>query len=118
MAGTTGRVLLLVEDEPIVMRALVAATRRSFKVLRARTRAEAMRVLDELDGVDLAGALIDLRLPDGTGLDGLIRLRERCPQAIAVVLTGTDPDPAMIERHGASLEHKPVDPDKLRRILG
>ncbi|MDR6940130.1 response regulator transcription factor [Arcanobacterium hippocoleae] len=42
-------------------------------------------------------ALVDLRLPDGTGIDIINQLRERSPETKCVVLTSFDDDDALTE---------------------
>src|SRR5665811_1813935 len=39
--------------------------------------------------------LVDLQLPDGTGIDVLLALREQLPEARSVVLTSFDDDDAL-----------------------
>jgi signal transduction histidine kinase len=47
----------------------------------------ALSVCDEL-GRELDLALVDLRLPDGDGLELVAELHQRCPYAAAVIITG------------------------------
>ena len=84
--------ILLLEDLPDIrawLRKLVA------QVFPAAHIAESARVGDALERItamrfDLA--LIDLGLPDGRGVDVVARLRERQPDAQAVVVTIHDDD--------------------------
>jgi two-component system response regulator PilR (NtrC family) len=82
-----GASLLLIEDDDdaaeLVAEALQVAMPTS-EVRRARTLREGMQTVDERmpDCV-----VLDYRLPDGTGLDGLRTLRERNPRLPVVMLT-------------------------------
>lgn len=85
----TGLRILLVEDEPAnraLVRAIIErAERRLGRVTlcEATTVAEARRVVA---GVPVDLALIDVRLPDGNGLDLTAELRaSEAPPAIAVL---------------------------------
>jgi DNA-binding NtrC family response regulator len=77
--------ILVADDEPGIrtgLRRILNA--RGFDVLEAGTCAEAEQVFAET-APDLA--LIDQKLPDGLGIDLLLRLRERAPGVPLVVLT-------------------------------
>lgn len=79
--------LLLVEDDEgdalIVTEELADAAAHA-QVTRVRTIAEAESALPG----SFTCVLLDLRLPDATGLSGLERLRGRAPQTPILVLTG------------------------------
>jgi serine phosphatase RsbU (regulator of sigma subunit) len=94
--------VLLVEDDDgdaLLVEELLAATGASVRLSRARTLAEAEPSASTVDC-----ALLDLNLPDATGLDGLRRLRA-VPDAPAVlVLTGFDDERRGIEAVGAGAQ--------------
>ena len=94
--------VLLVEDDDgdaLLVEELLAAIGASVRLSRARTLAEAEASASEVDC-----ALLDLNLPDATGLDGLRRLRA-VPHAPAVlVLTGFDDERRGIEAVGAGAQ--------------
>jgi signal transduction histidine kinase len=50
-------------------------------------RLDALEVCDRL-GSSLDLAFVDLRLPDGDGIELMAEVRERCPQAAIVIITG------------------------------
>ncbi|MGZ6639114.1 MAG: PAS domain S-box protein [Solirubrobacteraceae bacterium] len=84
--GRPARVLL-VEDHATVSQAIAAAFEREqdVKVIgQAGSLNEARQMLEHVDV-----AIIDLALPDGYGADLIPELRERSPQAQALVLTAS-----------------------------
>ena len=119
------RHLLLVDDEPhigLVLRPLLEA--QGYDVSLAKNLAQARAALAGDAGV--TGLLLDLHLPDGSGLDFLLELRAapgtaRLP---VMVLTAEGEDRVLddIERAGATLVTKPFSPSKLvaqvRRLFG
>jgi len=79
-------VLLFVDDEPNILRALRRVVRREpVRVLTASTPAEALRLLrDEPVRVVVS----DQRMPDGRGTDLLAEVRSRHPDVVCLLLTG------------------------------
>jgi serine phosphatase RsbU (regulator of sigma subunit) len=88
------RVLLIEDDEgdALLTRDWLAEADEPFDVCRVRTLAEAQPLIGAVDCV-----LLDLGLPDATGLDGIERLRVLAGRVAVVVLTGRDD-----ERHGVA----------------
>ncbi len=84
---------LVVEDQAPVRHWLVELVRSSFG---CRTVLEAARVAQARVQVeatpDIGLALVDLQLPDGSGLEVIAQLRQRHPAAIVVVTTVFDDD--------------------------
>jgi DNA-binding NarL/FixJ family response regulator len=99
---------LVVEDLPATRRWLVEALEAAFPgiaVKSAATRAAGLALVSEPSpgpqgerGFDVA--LVDIDLPDGTGVDVIAALREHMPQAVTIVTTIFDDDahvfPAML----------------------
>jgi len=82
--------VLLVEDDPddvLVITAGLNTGRERFRVEIADRLARALRRL-ETPGIDVI--LLDLSLPDSTGLDSFWRLQEAAKDVPIVVLTGLD----------------------------
>ena len=109
------RHILLVDDEPhvpLLVRPLLE--RLGMSVQTARTLAEARRSLarQRPDGV-----LLDLHLPDGSGLDLLRELRAASDTRTlpVLVLTGEGDDRVLdeVERIGGLVLAKPFSPTKL-----
>lgn len=78
--------LLLVDDDPVFSRIMARGlTQRGFEVHCASSVAQALELLPRLRP-DFA--LVDLRLPDGGGLELVEAICRGAPQAAVVVLTG------------------------------
>jgi DNA-binding response OmpR family regulator len=115
--GTTPRHLLVVDDEPhigLVLRPYLEQL--GYRVSFARSLAEARAVLGAAPAPP-DGLLLDLHLPDGSGLDFLRDLRDedetrRLP---VLVLTAEGEERVLREarRLGAALVTKPFSPTKL-----
>ena len=97
-ASAWRRQCLLVEDQPDVRRWLVDAVRSNFPdmaVVEAATLAEARGWLgasDRVAALPFTLALIDLGLPDGSGIDLVRIIAARHPGTMAVVATIYDDD--------------------------
>ncbi len=118
--------LLLVEDDANLRKALARALGgRGFTVAAFGTVAEATDHLAAVgangeDGAAPRFAVLDLRLPDGSGLDLVPLLLERSPGARAVILTGWGSIATALRalRLGAvDFLAKPVDVSSLVRAL-
>jgi DNA-binding NarL/FixJ family response regulator len=79
--------LLLVEDDPLVARAVERILQKSGEVRVARTLAEAHLHLESIE--DPAGMVLDVGLPDGDGLALLKALRQQRPWFPVLVYTAT-----------------------------
>jgi len=112
----TARHLLVVDDEPhigLVLRPYLEQL--GYSVSFARTLGEARTALRARPATD--GVLLDIHLPDGSGLDFLRDLRQQGGTASlpVLVLTAEGEDRVLREarRLGASLVTKPFSPSKL-----
>lgn len=79
---------LVVDDHPLMreaIRSTLAMLAPGSDVEGASSLSEAIGLLDGAEPVDLT--LLDLRLPDSQGIDGLRQLRERCPDSPVVVMS-------------------------------
>ncbi|HMM78092.1 MAG TPA: sigma-54 dependent transcriptional regulator [Gammaproteobacteria bacterium] len=107
--------VLVVEDETLFARAVARRLEKAGYTCRTVGRlAEAEAALRE-DGADLM--LLDMRLPDGSGLDFLQRLRERLDPQLAVIAMsayGEVEDAVAAMKHAASdYLKKPIDLEEL-----
>lgn len=117
------RHVLLVEDNPgdalLVTEHLDEARPEQYRVTSCTSLAEAIHLL-RLSRIDVI--LLDLSLPDGSGTEGVTRLRQEAPEVPIVVLTGSD-DEALAEaclRAGAEdfLSKHDEHPRSLHRSIG
>lgn len=88
---------MIIDDHEVVRRGIAEVIDRAEGlevVAEAGSVAEAMR---RADLVRPEVALVDLRLPDGTGIDVISRMRDEVPDVRCVVLTSFDDDDALAE---------------------
>ncbi|WP_051402290.1 ActR/PrrA/RegA family redox response regulator transcription factor [Lutibaculum baratangense] len=78
-------ILILDDDRPFRSRLARALEKRGFDVTEAETVAEGAAAVDRAPP---AFAVVDMRLEDGSGLDVLRELKEKRPEAKAIILTG------------------------------
>lgn len=107
----------MVDDEPHIGLLLRPHfERQGYAVSLARTLAEARAAFGER-AAPLDGMLLDLHLPDGSGLDLLRELRSRrATRAFPVIVLTAEGDERVLEEAeglGASLLTKPFSPSKL-----
>jgi two-component system response regulator RegA len=85
-ATPSDRSLLIVEDDRSFLQRLARAMEsRGFTVTTAESVAEG---LSQLATASPAFAVVDMRLEDGNGLDVISALKQRRPDARAIILTG------------------------------
>ena len=96
---------LLVEDDPAdarLLQKMVALLGDADLVLHpCRTLAEAVEEI-EADAPDCV--LLDLSLPDVSGLEGIDRLRERFPELPIIILTGLNDERVALDALGAGAQ--------------
>ena len=106
-------VVLVVEDEPPLLRALQRLLRPHFEVLAARNPTEA-RVAAAVRQLDLI--LTDFQMPGENGVEGLRRLRElghRAPALIVTATVGAEVHAALRDGLASAVVEKPWDVDAL-----
>lgn len=106
--------LLIVEDDADMRRALRAALGRSCAIIEAESGAEALRLVED-ERPQLM--LLDIALPDLSGLDVLAEALKRLPALTVVMLTGDDDvETAALALDGGARAYvtKPFDPEYLR----
>lgn len=118
MAAPPPRVrrLLVVDDEPHIGLLLrLQLESRGYELVLARTLFEARGILADADRPE--AMLLDLHLPDGSGVDLLREVRERPATAAmpVLVLTAEGEERVLAEarRLGATTITKPFSPSKL-----
>jgi DNA-binding NarL/FixJ family response regulator len=109
---------LIVEPDPVLARQLTIKLGRHAPTVVAGSVAEAKILANERDA--WSGICTELRLPDGSGLDLVERLRRNQPELCALVLSRLH-DPALLgqEAHGKRtiLASKPVPGQALSAFL-
>ena len=110
--------ILIVDDDPILQESLVSILEsEGYYIDTAKTGAEAeAKVRKEFFHI----ALLDVRLPDMTGTDLLIKINKIAPRTKKLVLTGY-PDAASaikaVNQRADAYLTKPFDPDELIRLI-
>jgi two-component system, NtrC family, response regulator HupR/HoxA len=111
--------LLLVDDEPLVLRTLSRQLSRAFRLLTAESADAALEVLAVSPGV--AVVVSDLRMPDRNGLELLDDVRARYPDIGRVLLTASAYDIEMsgVLRSGSvhRLIAKPWRPEDFLSVI-
>lgn len=106
--------ILVVDDDEVLRPRLVRAFRD--RGLRAQGAAGCGEARDLLEREAFDMAVVDLRMPDGSGLDIVSSIKERSPRTRVVVLTGYGSIATAVEamRLGAtSYLPKPADADEV-----
>jgi DNA-binding response OmpR family regulator len=108
--------VLVVEDNDLAtMGMAMTLAREGYLVLTAATGHDALATLRQpLSPIDVV--ILDVHLPDVSGIDVCARLRELCPQLPVIVCTGeaTPEEAVQLLRLGARRYfQKPVSPDEL-----
>jgi ActR/RegA family two-component response regulator len=110
--------ILLIDDDGVASEALVRLFMLDgYEVARAHNGRDGLRRASDFDP-DVA--VIDLRLPDMSGLDVLRQMRDRHPWTACVMVTGFGTCSSAVEaiRLGAcDFLEKPVDPDHMLRLV-
>lgn len=113
--------VLLVEDEPAAAALLTAILEHEgINVDWAGTLAEARAALEE--ATRYGAMVLDLRLPDGDGMDLVREIRQRADtRGVPVVVVSAEAsrgrDPAMRTLDVVDWMEKPVDPDRLAELV-
>jgi len=79
--------MLVVEDDPLAARAMSRLLGRGWPILHARSRADALTIIE--GSTPLAAAVVDLVLEDGDGMDVVARVREKRPNLPVLIVTGS-----------------------------
>lgn len=106
--------MLIVDDEPEVVVTIDRLLRRAWPLRVASTFSEAVAAVEA--GGTIAGAIIDVVLPDGSGINLLSLLRDQHPTARVLVLTA-HAEPELINKaqvYGAEYAIKPHFAESVR----
>jgi len=110
--------ILIVDDEPAVVRSLQELLRLDYRVLGATRAAEGIRLLDT---EDVHVIVSDEHMPEMTGVEFLRRARGEHPDVIRLLFTGYADIRAVIAaiNQGSIYRYvtKPCDPEELMTII-
>src|SRR6185312_2797198 len=110
--------LLVVDDEPDVVKSVQDLLRRKYKVLGATSAREAIDIMSR-EEVHLV--MSDQRMPGITGVEFLSKVRGEHPDAIRLLFTGYADIRAVIDaiNQGRVYRYitKPWDPDELETVI-
>jgi DNA-binding NtrC family response regulator len=109
--------ILLVDDEPSVLTALETLLDETYTVLTADSGTAAWQILQD---DDVAVAIVDLSLPDLSGLELLRHLREKNLSTELIMVTGFGTIDSAVEamRNGAyDYLTKPVEGSRLKQVI-
>jgi DNA-binding NtrC family response regulator len=115
-AGLQGQRILIVDDEASLRTALFRIfDRKGFQVITAASRKEAETISQSDKAIDLA--IVDLRLPDGDGLELMARLRSMHPNIQVIILTGHASIESAVEATRQGAFHFVTKPCNLDEIM-
>lgn len=118
MAKERRHTILVVDDEPDVVKSVQDLLRFDYKVLGATRASEGMRLL-ETEEVHVV--MSDQRMPEMTGVQFLDKVRGVYPEAVRLLFTGYADIKAVIDaiNQGNVYRYitKPWDPDELQSVI-
>jgi response regulator RpfG family c-di-GMP phosphodiesterase len=118
MSRTPKHTLLVVDDEQDVCDSVRDLLRREFKVLTARSAAEALKLMQEHE---VHIIMTDQRMPQATGVEVLSKVRQGHPRAVRMLFTGyADLDSiiaAINQGHIFQFIKKPWPPEELEQAV-
>lgn len=116
--------VLIADDHEVVRLGLVQLLRRSLRARKILQAVSFEEVVAHLEAADVALAIIDLGMPGLTGADDLRRVRDVCPNARFVVLSGSTSRTDILDAlaagmHGYVVKSQTSEEliDKLRYVL-
>lgn len=113
--------IMIVDDEPDNLDLLYRTFRRDFQVFRADVPLNALKILEQ-EG-EMAVIISDQSMPEMTGTEFLMKIKEKFPNTMRILLTGYSDDSLEEEGNrinGAELFKcitKPFDPQELKAIV-
>src|SRR5580693_8296180 len=110
--------ILVVDDEPDVVKSVQDLLRLDYKVLGATRASEGIRMLEK---EEIHVVMSDQRMPEMTGVQFLNHIRGEHPEAIRLLFTGYADIRAVIDaiNQGNVYRYitKPWDPDELQTVI-
>ena len=119
MTSRAARKVLIIDDErPILMTLEALLSRHGYLVESARTAALGLEMAQRANGPELI--LLDIGLPDASGLEVLTKVKQSSAQIQIIVLTGQDSLSNAIESIKLGAFHfigKPYAPEELLSLM-
>ena len=116
--GKHKHTLLVVDDEPDVCDSVHDLLRREFNVLKARSAAEGVKLMQEHE---VHIIMTDQRMPQSTGVELLSRIRRGHPKAVRMLFTGYADLDAIVQAinqgHIFQFLKKPWQPEELETAV-
>ncbi|HEV2294233.1 MAG TPA: hybrid sensor histidine kinase/response regulator [Tepidisphaeraceae bacterium] len=110
--------ILVVDDEPDVVKSVKDLLRLDYRVIGATSAAEGIDILHK---EEVHVVMTDQRMPATTGVEFLKHVRGECPEAVRLLFTGYADIHAVIDaiNQGNVYRYitKPWDPDELQTII-
>lgn len=119
-AQSAPRLCLLVEDQPVTrdwMLTVLAAAFPGLRIEAVGTLRAAHAWLDRR-GAELWMAVIDIGLPDGSGVDIVRRLHQEYPEALPIVATIYDDDAHLLEAIAAGARGYVLKDEEAELLVG
>jgi len=110
--------LLVVDDDELILESLISIfDSEGYNSAFARTGGDALRLLER---EPFNVIIVDVKLPDMTGLELLGRIKDTTPRMRKIVLTGFPDAPSAIEAVNKKVDAyltKPFDPESLLKLV-
>jgi DNA-binding response OmpR family regulator len=111
MTDTSGRTVLLVDDEPKLLDLYESFLQDTYEVITATCGTEGIAVSNDRD-VDVA--ILDRRMPGLSGTEVLEELRNQDPSVKVLMLTAVEPDFDIVRMEFDTYLNKPVSQSELQ----
>lgn len=117
-ADSSPSTVLVVDDDATFRGTLAEAVHDwGYRTLEAATLAETLTIVDRQRP---SAVLLDVKLPDGSGISVLEKLKKRSPELIIIIITGYGRHNDAFEaglRHAYGYVTKPIDQTEVRSML-
>ncbi len=93
----SGTTVVLIENSPDDLREMAELIRADRADVRLRSHGTLVEALEDLESVGADCVLLDASLPDASGTESIVHLRERCPGLAVVVVTDNEDESFAME---------------------
>ncbi len=118
--AANGKSVLIVEDDDEVARRLCSTVARHAQVVRASSITEALKAIEDSPPTRWLAAILDVGLPDGSGLAVARELRTKCPKLLVIILTGYLDHEIVNTAYTLRVQyaHKPIEMSWIDAMIG